>query len=100
MVGIDASRLETLTALPRGTGAMGFYEKAEEKAPIRAALLAADLPMEKRAPLERLRTDTGTFAAYVESRRNRREPFFVEPLGHVDLCNVAIPVRLISAKSK
>ena len=31
--------------------------------------------------------------AYVESRRFRRESWFLDPAGHVELCNVAIPVR-------
>jgi peptidylprolyl isomerase len=29
----------------------------------------------------------------VEARRNRREDFFKVPAGHIDLCNVSIPVR-------
>lgn len=40
-----------------------------------------------------LRTDTPTFQALIESRRNRSEDWFVRPAGHVDLCNAPIVVR-------
>jgi peptidylprolyl isomerase len=47
----------------------------------------------QRTELEVLRTDTPTFTAYVEARRNRREEWFKVPAGHVDVCNVPIVVR-------
>ena len=55
--------------------------------------LASEVPAAERTPLEVLRTDTATFDAMVESRRNRRDEFYKRPAGHIDLCNVAIPVR-------
>jgi peptidylprolyl isomerase len=82
-----------LTTLPRGTGSMGFYETPEERQPIRSIRVAADVPETERLALEVLRTDTETFGAYLESRRNRREAWFHEPLGYVDVCNVPLPVR-------
>ena len=85
--------MELLTTLPRGTGALGFYEKPEQRVPIRTVRLAADLPEAERVPLEVLRTDTPAFAALVDSRRNRREEWFLNPVGHIELCNVPIPVR-------
>ena len=45
-----------------------------------------------------LRTDTPTFTALIESRRNRPEEFFKVPAGHIDLCNVPIPVRERAAR--
>src|SRR6266446_6231684 len=84
--------IELLSALTRGTGALGFYEKAEQRLPIKSVRVAADVPAAQRTELEVLRTDTPTFTAYVEARRNRREEWFKVPAGHVDVCNVPIPV--------
>jgi peptidylprolyl isomerase len=85
--------MELLSVLPRGHGQLGFYESNESGMPIRSLRLAADLPESERTALEELRTDTATFAAYVEARRNRHEEWFKVPAGHVDVCNVPIPVR-------
>jgi peptidylprolyl isomerase len=40
-----------------------------------------------------MRTDTAAFTALVESRRNRSEEWFKQPAGHIELCNVPLPVR-------
>lgn len=92
--------MELLSALPRGAGAMGFYEKPEQRVRILAARIAADLPESERVALEVLRTDTPLFTKYVESRRNRRDDWYVHPAGHVDVCSVGIPVRDAPAASK
>lgn len=98
LVGRVVQGMELLSALPRGTGALGFYEKPEQYVPIRSVRLAADVPIAERTPLEVLRTDTATFAALVESRRNRRDDWYKAPAGKIDLCNVPIPVRAAGAK--
>jgi peptidylprolyl isomerase len=85
--------IEKLSTLPRGTGPLGFYEKREQHVPIRSIRLAADVPDAERTKLEVLRTDTPTWHALVAARRHRREPWFLDPVGHVELCNVPIPVR-------
>jgi peptidylprolyl isomerase len=72
---------------------MGFYEKPEQRLPIKSVRVAADLPASQRTELEVLRTDTPTFTSYVEARRNRREEWFKVPAGHVDVCNVPIVAR-------
>jgi peptidylprolyl isomerase len=72
---------------------MGFYDKAEQRTPINAIRVAADVPESERTRLELLRTDTSTFQALIESRRNRREEWFHFQAGHIELCNVPIPVR-------
>lgn len=87
--------MERLSVLPRGGGPLGFYEDARQRVPILAARLAADVPEDKRARIEVLRTDTATWDAYVESRRNRRDEWYVHPAGHVDVCNLSVPVRPI-----
>ncbi|MGI8559931.1 MAG: peptidylprolyl isomerase [Luteimonas sp.] len=93
LVGRVVQGMELLSALPRGTGALGFYEDPAQRTPIKAIQLAADVPEAERTPLQVLRSDTATFDAFVESRRNRRDAFYKRPAGHVDLCNLAIPAR-------
>jgi peptidylprolyl isomerase len=92
--------MDHLSSLPRGTAPLGYYEKAEERTPIRSARMAADLPDAERVPLEALRTDTATFAALVESRRNRRDDWFVRPAGKIELCNVPLVVRAVGSPGK
>jgi peptidylprolyl isomerase len=86
--------IELLSSLPRGTGGgLGMYEKPEQRAPIKSIRLAADVPAAERSAIEVLRTDTPLFMKYVESRRNRRDSWYVVPAGHTDVCNINIPVR-------
>jgi peptidylprolyl isomerase len=92
--------MELLSVLPRGHGALGFYEGSESRLPIRSLRLAADLPESERSALEELRTDTATFAAYVEARRNRHEEWFKVPAGRIDVCNIPVPVREPKARSR
>jgi peptidylprolyl isomerase len=87
------SGMERLTSLPRGTAPLGFYEKPEQRVPIQRIRVAADVPAAERTELEVLRTDTPTFEALVESRRNRREEWFLRPAGHIEICNVPSVVR-------
>jgi peptidylprolyl isomerase len=93
LVGRVVQGMELLSVMPRGTGALGFYETAEERAPIRSLRVAADVPEAERVNLEVLRTDSATFAAVLESRRTRREAWFVEPTGRINVCNAPLPVR-------
>lgn len=93
LLGKVVQGMDLLASLPRGTGALGFYEKPEQRIPITSFKVAADVPEPQRVPLEELRTDTQTFADYIEARRNRHEEWFKVPAGHVDICNVPVPVR-------
>lgn len=96
VVGRVLQGVELLSTLPRGTGPLGFYTDPKQNVPIRSMRIASDLPPAERPALEVLRTDTPTFSAYVESRRNRRESWFVRPSGYVELCNVNVPVRPVA----
>jgi len=93
LVGRVVQGMELLSALPRGTGALGFYEKPEQRVAIRSVRLAPDVPEAERTPIEILRTDTPTFDALVESRRNRRDDWYKAPAGKIGLCNVPLQVR-------
>jgi peptidylprolyl isomerase len=97
LLGRVVSGMELLSVLPRGSGPLGRYERAEQYVPVSAMRVAADVPPPQRTNLEVLRTDTPTFLAYLEARRNRREEWFKVPAGRVDVCNVPVPVRPIAA---
>jgi cyclophilin family peptidyl-prolyl cis-trans isomerase len=92
-VGRVVQGMELLSVLPRGTGPLGFYEKPEQRVTIKSIRLAADLKPVDRLKLQVLRTDTRLFTDLVEARRNRRDDFYKRPAGHIDLCNVPLPVR-------
>ena len=87
--------MEFLSSLPRGHGDLGFYTKTEHPVPIKSVRLASDLPAKERSNLEVLRTDTPTFAALVESRRNRHDEWYKVPAGYIDVCSVPLPVRTV-----
>ncbi|MFZ6742454.1 peptidylprolyl isomerase [Undibacterium sp. JH2W] len=93
VVGRVMQGMELLTTLPRGTGPLGFYEKVEERTPITAIKVAADVPEAERSKLEIIRTDTNTFKSIVEAQRNRGGDWYKVPAGYIDLCNVPLPVR-------
>jgi len=95
LVGRVVHGIELLSAMPRGTGPLGFYENPEQRTPIRSVRLAADVPEGERTRLQVLRTGTPLFDAVVESRRNRRDEWYKRPAGHIDLCNVPLPSRLV-----
>jgi peptidylprolyl isomerase len=94
LLGRVVKGMELLSSLPRGTGPLGFYEKPEQNVPIKSIRVAADVPEAERSDLEILRTDTATFRELIESRRNRREPWFQTPAGRIEIGNVPLPVRL------
>lgn len=93
LVGRVLKGIERLSSLPRGTSAMGFLEPPSSGMRIQRIRLEVDVPANEREHLEVLRTDTPTFEKLVESRRNRRESWYVHPAGRIELCNVPIPVR-------
>ena len=93
LVGRVVKGMELLSATPRGPDPLGFYEKPEQRAPIVAIRLASDVPAAERTPLQLLRTDSQAFIDATEARRNRVDDFYTIPAGHIDLCNVPLPVR-------
>jgi peptidylprolyl isomerase len=97
LVGRVVQGMELLSALPRGGDAqgayMGFYRSPAEYTKIRAIRLASDLPPKDRLKLEALKTDSASFKAYVEARRDRHNGWFVRAAGAIDACNIPLPVR-------
>jgi peptidylprolyl isomerase len=93
LLGKVVQGMELLSSLPRGPGGMGFYDKAEQRVPIKSIRVAADVPESERSDLEIMRTDTAAFRELIEARRNRLEEWFLTPAGKIEIGNVPVPVR-------
>ena len=93
VVGRVVEGIEHLSSLPRGTGALGFYEDAKQRVPIASIRLASELPEAERPRMQYLSTESATFAAYADARANRRDAFFNVPAGGADICNIPVPLR-------
>lgn len=100
LVGRVVEGIEHLSSLPRGTGGLGFYEKAEQRVPIRSIRLASQLPADEQPRFEYLSSASKSFARYADARANRRDPFFVVPAGGADICNIPVPVRRIATGAR
>lgn len=96
LVGRVVEGIEHMSSLPRGTGALGFYETPEERTGIQSVRLASELPEGKRPQLEYLDSQSESFAAYAAARANRKDAFFNIPAGGADICNIPVPIRKIT----
>jgi len=95
LVGRVVEGIEHLSSLPRGKGALGFYEDPAKRVPIRSIRVASDFPADQQPAFEYLSTESQIFARYAEARTNRRDPFFIVPAGGADICNIPVPVRRV-----
>jgi len=93
LIGRVIEGMPLLSARPRGTGNLGFYEDPKQNIGIARARLAADMPPAERPHYQAMRTDSPSFDLYVKGRANRGGSFFNRPAGGVDLCNAPVPVR-------
>jgi peptidylprolyl isomerase len=93
LVGRVIEGMPLLSTLPRGTGALGFYEQPTQHVPIRWVQVASYMDDAARPRLERLRSDSPAFRKLIEARRFRHEEWFVNPVGRLELCNLPIPIR-------
>ena len=93
LVGRVIEGIEHLSALPRGTGDLGFYKTEGERTPILSIRLASDMPAAERPRFDYRAADNPRFAAYIRERENRQPPFFTIPAGGADICNVPPQVR-------
>ncbi|MFT4635220.1 MAG: peptidylprolyl isomerase [Arenicella sp.] len=92
LVGRVIAGMSLLTSLPRGTGALGFFETAEEYVPIQSIKLASSLS-DKTISRQIMSTSSRAFKDHVAKRTTRSEEWFLEPTGKIELCNVGIPFR-------
>jgi peptidylprolyl isomerase len=96
VVGRVVQGMEVLSSLPRGPGAMGFYEKPEQAIAITRARLLADIPESERPVIEVMRTDTPTWTALVEASRHAIGPWAVRSALHSNICSRSVPTRPIA----
>ncbi|WP_076069105.1 peptidylprolyl isomerase [Sphingomonas montana] len=93
VVGRVLSGMETLAALPRGTGDLGFYTDPAQRTGIATVRLASELPPGKRPAWQIMKTDAPAFTAWIRVRANRMDDFYERPAAALDICNSLPPVR-------
>ncbi len=93
VVGRVVSGMPLLSVQPRGTGALGFYEKPEQRMPLKLVRMAADVPEAERSKFEVMRTESAAYQAALDAARHRGGPWTKVSPGKVDLCSAPIPVR-------
>ena len=92
VIGRVIAGIENLSSLPRGTGELSFYETPQERTPILSVRMGNDVS--SLPAYEYLSTNSASFAAYADKRANRKDDFYIQPAGGVDVCNVPVPVRV------
>lgn len=98
LVGRVIAGMENLSSLQRGTGDLGFYKTAPERTRITSVRIGGgvkDLPA-----YEYLSTNSRAFAAYAHARANRKDDFYIQPAGGVEVCNVPVPIREVLVAGK
>jgi cyclophilin family peptidyl-prolyl cis-trans isomerase len=95
VVGRIVKGMDVLSSMPRGQGAMGFYEKPESYIPITRARMLADIPAAEQPNIEILRTDTATWRSLVEASRHAIGGWAVRSALHSNICNRSVPTRPI-----
>ena len=93
VVGRVLEGMPLLSSLPRGTGPLGFFADPAQNLPIKYIHLASHEPKDKRPRLQKLRSDSASFRKLIEARRSRHETWFIHPVGRLELCNMALPIR-------
>ncbi|MBV9528063.1 peptidylprolyl isomerase [Sphingomonas sp.] len=93
LVGRVLEGIDRLSALPRGTGDLGFYKDKAQYVPITAIRIASDMPAADRPAFEYLDPQSAVFATWLRVKANRKDDFYEVPAGGVDLCNAAVPIR-------
>lgn len=92
VVGRVLKGMELLSALPRGTAAMGFYDRPEQRTGIQRVRLLAEVPPDERPALQVLKTESRTWTQLLDARRYR-SGWFVHSPGYIDVCSASVPTR-------
>jgi peptidylprolyl isomerase len=98
LVGRVIEGMDVFSALPRGHGDLGFYQTPAEHIPITSVKIAADMPVAGRPAFQVLKSDSPTFAAVLQNRRFRHDAWYKVAAGHIDVCNLQLPVREASGR--
>ncbi len=95
LVGRVVKGIELLSSLPRGTGDLGFFETQGEHIEIKNIDLLNESDLAQTvSSLQIMRTQSDEFKQHVTSRTTRSDPWFLEPTGRIELCNVGVPSRV------
>lgn len=95
LVGRIIAGMENLSSLPRGTGELGFYKTPQERTPIISVRMGD--AVQGLPGYEYLSSESTSFAAYVGKRANRKDAFYIQPAGGIDVCNVPVPIREVKS---
>ena len=98
LVGRVIEGIEYLSSLPRGHGALGFYDLAQGDERTGIVSIRLGTEVQGLPTYEYLSTESASFAGYADARANRRDAFFIRPAGGADICNIPVPVRRVSVK--
>ena len=95
LVGRVIEGIEFLSSLPRGHGALGFYDLEQGDERVMITSIRPGTEVQALPAYEYLSTESRSFAKYADARANRRDPFFIRPAGGADICNIPVPVRRV-----
>ena len=95
IVGRVIEGMQFLSALPRSAAPLGVYATAAERTQIVSVRLASDIPAAERPHFEYRAADNQRFAAMIDLRLH---PKGLVALGGVDVCDVPLAARRVSAK--
>jgi peptidylprolyl isomerase len=85
--------MQNIQALKRSTDINGAVDIKDQNKILKIQV-ASDLKPEQRQALQVMKTDSDSFKALIESRKNRMNPWFVYQHNYIDVCSVAVPVQL------
>ncbi len=91
--------MEHIQHLQRSSNLKGAVDmKGKNK--IISIKVASDLKPEERMALQTMKTNSASFKAIIKSRKNRNGEWFLYQHNYIDVCSVAVPVRLKNVKVK
>lgn len=88
LIGRVLEGMDLLSSLPRGKGDLGFYQTAAEYVEIESIKLGNE---GQNINLSVMDTNSLDFVEHVAKRTNRKETWFLQPTGKIELCNVGVP---------
>lgn len=96
VVGRVVHGIEHLSSLPRGSGAMGFFDPKQHPLNIKSIRLGSDLPDEVKMRFMALDTNSRSFAQFVDARRHMQGSWFAVPVsGGLGVCDVRQSIKLV-----
>lgn len=87
------SGMQHVQALKRSTTLTGQVDVKKDNKIIKIQV-ASDLKTEQLLNLQTMKTASNSFKALIESRKNRNGEWFLYQHDYIDVCSVAVPVRI------